>query len=75
MPERECYSTWNAGQGVLVVVSDEEAPSFIREASRFGIHARRAGVIERRQGNPRLLIHSKFSGSVLEYAPEARAPA
>lgn len=74
MEERECYGTWNGGQGALVVVPPDEAARFIEEAGRFGVEAKWAGTIEEGRGSPRLLIHSKFRGSVLEYVPEARAP-
>lgn len=71
MDERGCYGTWNGGQGVLVVLPQNEVARFIEEAERFGLEAKRAGVIEEGKGAaPRLLIHSKFGDSVLEYGPK-----
>lgn len=71
MSPRECYGTWNGGQGILVVVPEEEVNRFLEAAHRFNLKAQPAGTIEEGKGSPRLLIHSKFDKSVLEYGPEA----
>jgi phosphoribosylaminoimidazole (AIR) synthetase len=66
MTDRECYKTWNGGQGALVVVDPGDVDSFRDNARTYGIDAKVAGKIERRQGYT-VRIKSKFSGETVEF--------
>lgn len=67
MNAKECYRTWNGGQGALVAVDKKDADAFITFAAEFGIEAKLAGEIT--QGRKyNVSIVSKFqSGGTLYY--------
>ncbi len=46
MTDREVYTTWNGGQGVLAVIPPHQVDAFRRLARQFGIEARVCGRIE-----------------------------
>lgn len=54
------YDTFNAGQGVLMVVDQDDVDATISCAKAAGIEAKRCGEIVGAQGAPALTIHSKF---------------
>ncbi|MFA7088295.1 MAG: AIR synthase related protein, partial [Patescibacteria group bacterium] len=60
LSDEECYSTWNGGQGAIVVVDREDAWNFVYLASRFRITARVVGRITKKR-NYNVAIRSKFS--------------
>jgi phosphoribosylaminoimidazole (AIR) synthetase len=64
MSEVECYETWNAGQGALVVLDEADCDRFISLALEFGINSRVCGTITSRK-NPKVEIWSKFAGHSL----------
>lgn len=67
MSPRECYKTWNGGQGAIVVVDESEAESFLALAKDFKIDAKRVGRITEREEYT-VLIKSKFGDeSLLSY--------
>jgi phosphoribosylaminoimidazole (AIR) synthetase len=67
MTEKECYKTWNGGQGAIVVIDAEAVEYFIREAEMHGIEAREAGPILGQQEYT-VAIKSQFgSGEWLYY--------
>lgn len=71
MTESEAYTTWNGGQGMLVVVDNDEASinHVITTAALFGINAKVSGSIYKWR-YPRIEIKSKFSRNrVLKYFP------
>lgn len=58
--DEECYSTWNGGQGAIVVVDQENVRKFIFLAEQFGVEAKLAGLITKKESHD-VIIHSKFS--------------
>ena len=62
MPDEEAYNVVNGGQGLLAVVSPEDAPVFQDNAEKAGLSPRAAGLIGKKSRSPKLLIKSKFSG-------------
>ena len=59
MRQKECYGTWNGGQGAIVVVDAEDADSFINFSKERGVEAKKAGkIIEK--GSFTVFIRSKF---------------
>jgi phosphoribosylaminoimidazole (AIR) synthetase len=67
LSDRECYKTWNGGQGALVVINPEDVGLFMRNARRFGIEARVAGKISKKMKGYTVKIKSKFNGSIVKY--------
>lgn len=68
MPSEECYRTWNGGQGALVVVDRHQASHFVRRARKWGIQAKEAGVIRKKQKRYTVAIRDKFgSGKRITY--------
>lgn len=67
MDEAECYSTWNGGQGAIVVIDEQDTKYFIEEARQYKIEAKVAGrIMEKRDYT--VAIKSKFgSGQWLYY--------
>ncbi|NCF75210.1 MAG: hypothetical protein GWO87_01850 [Xanthomonadaceae bacterium] len=59
MKAKDCYKTWNGGQGAIVVVDPEEADDFILFAEEFGIEAKKAGRITEKKDYT-VSIVSKF---------------
>lgn len=55
------YETFHGGQGVIVVMDEEDVGNFIRTAALlYGIEAKECGEITSNSGEPRLVIDSKF---------------
>jgi len=67
MNNEDCYRAWNGGQGAIVVVDKDDAKAFVSFADQFGIEARVAGKITKKQ-NHTISIISKFDdGETLYY--------
>ena len=66
LSSKECYETWNGGQGALLVVDQSETDQVIRAAEVAGVNAQVAGNITRQQDFT-VAIRSKFDGSWIEY--------
>jgi len=62
MSEKECYSTWNGGQGALVVINKKDVNVFLKHAKQFGISAKVAGKIIP-QLHYSVKINSRFGNS------------
>jgi len=62
MSDKETYSTWNGGQGALVVLDKDEVDAFFKYAKQFDISARIAGRIIKKEDYS-VRIKSRFSGS------------
>lgn len=70
MSDKECYATWNCGQGVLVVVeTQKDANRLIGLAQEFGIEAQMCGFIQHR-ASPSVRITSKFNPGIVEFFPK-----
>ncbi|MEO8637551.1 MAG: AIR synthase-related protein [Candidatus Taylorbacteria bacterium] len=67
--DEDCYTTWNGGQGALVVVDEKDQHRFIALAKGFGIGAKPAGTIVRRR-KPSIRIKSQFTGKTFELNPD-----
>lgn len=67
--DKDCYTTWNGGQGALVVVDAKNARHFIKLARAYGIHAKVAGEIVKR-GKPSIKITSQFTGKKFDLLPD-----
>lgn len=67
LPDEKLYEKLSCGQGVLVVLDDEDVDPFIDYARRgFDINAKVAGEIYQ-SVDPVLSITSRFSGKTFEY--------
>ncbi|MFA5993427.1 MAG: AIR synthase-related protein [Parcubacteria group bacterium] len=67
MTPRECYKTWNGGQGAIVVVDECEVKAFLTMAKEFNVEAKRVGRITEKKEHT-VLIKSKFGdGTLLPY--------
>lgn len=60
MSDQECYSTWNGGQGALIVLNEADASNFIKEAGWLDLRAKICGQITR-EDTPRIRIRSQFT--------------
>lgn len=67
LPDEEIYSTWNGGQGTLLIVAPEHARRVIATACHFGIQAKQCGNVVS-DSEPTLSVRSKFSGGIIEYS-------
>ncbi len=56
----EFYEVWNGGQGMLLVVEENQADQCLRRATEFGIQAKVAGKTTQEK-NPQVIIESKFT--------------
>lgn len=64
---KECYETWNGGQGAIVVLDPGEADNFVSFAEDFDIEAKIAGEITK-QRDYTVAIRSQFGdGQTLYY--------
>lgn len=64
----EAHATWNCGNGMLVVLADdEEAIRFISLAKREGYEARMCGVVTKPDGEPTLKMTSRFDYRNFDY--------
>jgi phosphoribosylaminoimidazole (AIR) synthetase len=66
LSDKECYSTWNGGQGAIVVVDAKDAQNFLQLAIKFGIEAKVSGRITERQDYD-VAIQSQFSSGQIIY--------
>lgn len=66
LSDEECYSTWNGGQGAIVVVDQENVQKFLDLATKFGVEAKVAGRITEKR-NYDVVITSKFSSGKTIY--------
>jgi phosphoribosylaminoimidazole (AIR) synthetase len=69
MSDEDCYSTFNGGQGALLVCEKEYAESVRTEAAYDGISARFCGFITERS-EPEVRISSKFNGGEVFFRPD-----
>jgi len=69
MDDDECYETWHGGQGEIVVIDPENEQQFVEMAERFGIQARCAGKITKKD-IPTVVIESKFTGKTITWSAE-----
>lgn len=66
--DRDFYSAWPCGQGVLAVMDDEVVPAFIAKAAEYGIKAKACGeILPTEAGTPSITIKSRFSKTELVY--------
>lgn len=63
----EFYETWNAGQGMLLVVDAIDADRCVMRAKDFGIDAQVCGEITKDDSGKTLVIHSKLFNTVVAY--------
>ena len=63
----EFYETWNAGQGVLLVVDTEDAERCVKRAEDFGISAQICGEITKAETGQVLEVHSKLFNTIVRY--------
>lgn len=67
LSDHECYSTWNGGQGAIVVVDRKNVKKFLDLAEKFKIEAKVAGRITEKTGYT-VAIESQFlSGNRIYY--------
>jgi phosphoribosylaminoimidazole (AIR) synthetase len=67
MSPEACYSSWNGGQGALVVVDNRDVREFINIASERGIEAKVAGEITKKRKYT-VAIRSQFGNKkVIKY--------
>lgn len=66
LSNEECYSTWNGGQGALVVINENDVSLFLDLAMKFGIAAQVAGQITKKKKYT-VAIRSKFSSGKMIY--------
>ncbi|MFH1182835.1 MAG: AIR synthase-related protein [Candidatus Moraniibacteriota bacterium] len=66
--DQEFYEIWNGGQGVLVVVEDNDrhVADFFELAKTHGIEARVAGKITK-EPSPVVIIESKLNGETIKF--------
>lgn len=64
MPDEEGYTIFNGGQGVLVVVDESDVGGFCGLAVDAGLDPIDAGYIYKSHREPRVRIHSRFSGKM-----------
>ncbi len=68
MGNKDLYSTWNCGQGMLTVLRDEDnAKRFLALAHKHNISAKICGKITSREETPKLVLTSKFDGKTVTY--------
>lgn len=62
----ECYSTWNGGQGAIVVIDEDDKDDFVKIAKNYGIKAKPVGkIIESKDYT--VAIKPKFGGGKMIY--------
>jgi len=59
MTDHEAYQAWNGGQGMLLVVGENDVASVLEEAKQFGVNAQVAGFVHEK--NKELTLTSQFS--------------
>lgn len=68
MSDKECYKTFNCGQGALAIVSPGVVDTFSVCAAMFGIEAEECGKVVKKD-SPEIRIDSKFHGDEIIYTP------
>lgn len=63
----EFYETWNAGQGMLLIVDSKDADLCVARAKDFGIDAQVCGEITKNDADPTLTITSKLFNTTVTY--------
>jgi len=67
LSDQECYSTWNGGQGAIVVVDKKNVQKFLDLAEKFEVEAKVAGQITAKAAY-NVAIKSQFlSGKMIYY--------
>jgi Phosphoribosylaminoimidazole (AIR) synthetase len=66
LSDEECYRTWNGGQGALVVIDKKDVNNFLCWAECFGVEAKIAGKIVKKQ-DYLVKLKSKFSDKIIIY--------
>jgi phosphoribosylaminoimidazole (AIR) synthetase len=67
LSDEECYSSWNGGQGAIVVVDKKNVQKFLDLAEKFEVEAKVAGKITAKMAY-NVAIKSKFpSGKTIYY--------
>lgn len=66
MTDRDVYKTWNAGQGALAIVNENDAVSLIDLAEKYGFSAKVCGRITKEQ-NSTITIFSKYDGEIIKF--------
>ncbi len=66
MSDEEFYEAWNGGQGMLLVVDEDEADACVARAADFDIKAQVCGTIEKND-TPSLTLQSKLSDKEIIY--------
>jgi len=66
MDDRSIYETWNGGQGALAVIDEKDVQTFIEEAAKFGLLAKKGGIINKTI-SPEVRITSAFSGEEIVF--------
>ncbi len=66
LTDEEFYSTWNGGQGLLLVVDASDVDQCVTRAKDFDIEAQVCGEVTKEK-TPSLTIHSKRSDTVITY--------
>lgn len=66
LSDPECYTTFNGGQGLLLVVDEDFVPAVLSAAPFYELQAKVAGVIEKKR-RPRVKIRSQFTGKTFEF--------
>lgn len=66
MSDDEFYETWHGGQGMLLVINEEDSAHCLKRAVDFGIKAKLAGVITKEE-KPTVRIISKLNGKEVIY--------
>ena len=67
MSDEECYSTWNGGQGAIVVVDPENVQKFLDLAIKSGIEAKVSGQITEKKDYNVAITSKFFSGETIYY--------
>lgn len=66
MNSKECYKTWNGGQGAVVVIDKKDEKYFLNMAEQYGIEAKVAGKITKKK-KYNVAIKSKFGNEEMIY--------
>lgn len=67
LSDEEFYETWNGGQGMFLIVDEEDADICISRASDFNIQARVAGVIKKEKIAQVSIVSKLTSGIEVTY--------
>lgn len=67
LSDKECYSTWNGGQGAIVVVDQKNVQKFLDLATKFDVEAKLAGQITEKKDYDVVIESKFFSGQKIYY--------